>query len=175
MREREGASRAGRVGNACSKEASLATRRHRFERRSERAGARSPPAIGVPAWLWWRRPSWPCWRWESFRFSTPLPQLSNAETCSTRTGRVRGAGNYAAALMDSRVLGSMFNTILAGGRGHHGAVRAGLGLALVVINELRGKRFIIPLLMLPVMMVPVVVALGWRLLWIASSGQLMLF
>ena len=35
----------------------------------------------------------------------------------------------------------------------------GLGLALVLVDELRGKRFIIPLLMLPVMMVPVVVAL----------------
>jgi multiple sugar transport system permease protein len=48
----------------------------------------------------------------------------------------------------------------------------GLGLALVVVDELRGKRFIIPLLMLPVMMVPVVVALGWRLLWDSQFGPI---
>jgi multiple sugar transport system permease protein len=48
----------------------------------------------------------------------------------------------------------------------------GLGLALVVVDELRGKRFIIPLLMLPVMMVPVVVALGWRLLWDSQYGPI---
>jgi multiple sugar transport system permease protein len=48
----------------------------------------------------------------------------------------------------------------------------GLALALVVIDELRGKRFFIPLLMLPVMMTPVVVALGWRILWDSQYGPI---
>jgi multiple sugar transport system permease protein len=83
-----------------------------------------------------------------------------------------GLGNYAAALADERVLGSMFNTIVLVVGGVTMQFVLGLGLALVVIDELRGKRFIIPLLMLPVMMVPVVVALGWRILWDSQFGAI---
>ncbi len=46
----------------------------------------------------------------------------------------------------------------------------GLGLALVLVDELRGKRFILPILVLPVMMIPVVVALIWRMLWDNQYG-----
>ena len=46
----------------------------------------------------------------------------------------------------------------------------GLALALLLIGELPGKRFVIPLLMLPVMMVPIVVALTWRMLWENQYG-----
>lgn len=81
-----------------------------------------------------------------------------------------GLANYAAALVDDRVHGAMFNTILLVVLGITIQFALGLGLALVVSDELRGKRFFIPLLMLPVMMVPVVVALGWRLLWDSQYG-----
>jgi multiple sugar transport system permease protein len=83
-----------------------------------------------------------------------------------------GLANYAAALVDQRVLGSMFNTILLVVVGITLQFVIGLGLALVVVDELRGKRFFIPLLMLPVMMVPVVVALGWRILWDSQFGAI---
>jgi multiple sugar transport system permease protein len=83
-----------------------------------------------------------------------------------------GLGNYAAALVDARVLSAMTNTLLLVVVGIAIQFALGLGLALVVVNELRGKRFIIPLLMLPVMMVPVVVALGWRLLWDSQYGPI---
>jgi multiple sugar transport system permease protein len=86
--------------------------------------------------------------------------------------RFVGLENYAAALMDSRVHVSMANTILLVVVGIAVQFVLGLGLALVVVDELRGKRFIIPLLMLPVMMVPVVVALGWRLLWDSQFGPI---
>jgi multiple sugar transport system permease protein len=83
-----------------------------------------------------------------------------------------GLANYAAALTDARVLGAMSNTILLVVAGIAIQFVVGLGLALVVVDELRGKRFIIPLLMLPVMMTPVVVALGWRILWDSQYGAI---
>jgi multiple sugar transport system permease protein len=83
-----------------------------------------------------------------------------------------GLANYAAALVDPRVLSAMTNTLLLVIVGIAIQFVLGLGLALVVVDELRGKRFIIPLLMLPVMMVPVVVALGWRLLWDSQYGPI---
>jgi multiple sugar transport system permease protein len=83
-----------------------------------------------------------------------------------------GLANYAAALVDPRVLSAMTNTLLLVVVGIAIQFVLGLGLALVVVDELRGKRFIIPLLMLPVMMVPVVVALGWRLLWDSQYGPI---
>ncbi len=86
--------------------------------------------------------------------------------------RFVGLGNYAAALLDPRVHGAMFNTVLLVVLGIALQFVIGLGLALVVIDELRGKRIFIPLLMLPVMMTPVVVALGWRLLWDSQYGPI---
>ncbi|MCA9863549.1 MAG: sugar ABC transporter permease [Thermomicrobiales bacterium] len=81
-----------------------------------------------------------------------------------------GLANYAAGLLDSRVHTAMFNTILLVVVGIALQFLFGLGLALVVVDELRGRRFFIPLLMLPVMMTPVVAALGWRLLWDSQYG-----
>jgi multiple sugar transport system permease protein len=86
--------------------------------------------------------------------------------------RFVGLANYAAALVDPRVHVSMINTILLVVLGIALQFIIGLGLALVVVDELRGKRFIIPLLMLPVMMTPVVVALGWRILWDSQYGPI---
>jgi multiple sugar transport system permease protein len=81
-----------------------------------------------------------------------------------------GLANYAAGLIDPRVHTAMFNTILLVVVGIALQFLIGLGLALVVVDELRGRRFFIPLLMLPVMMTPVVAALGWRILWDSQFG-----
>jgi multiple sugar transport system permease protein len=83
-----------------------------------------------------------------------------------------GLKNYAAALADPRVHGAMVNTLLLVVGGILLQLIIGLALALIVIDELRGKRFFIPLLMLPVMMTPVVVALGWRILWDSQYGAI---
>ncbi|MBA2520111.1 MAG: sugar ABC transporter permease [Chloroflexia bacterium] len=83
-----------------------------------------------------------------------------------------GLANYGQALMDDRLWAALGNTLLIMVVGVGLEFVLGLGLALVLIDELRGKRFIIPLLMLPVLMVPVVVALTWRLLWDQQYGPI---
>ncbi|MBA3415376.1 MAG: sugar ABC transporter permease [Chloroflexia bacterium] len=83
-----------------------------------------------------------------------------------------GLANYGAALTDSRLWAAMGNTLVITVVGVAVQFVLGLGLALTLIDELRGKRFVIPLLMLPVMMVPVVVALTWRLLWDQQYGPI---
>jgi multiple sugar transport system permease protein len=86
-----------------------------------------------------------------------------------------GLANYAEALTDERAWAALGNTLLLSVGGVALELLLGLGLALVLIEELRGKRFIIPLLMLPVMTVPVVVALSWRLLWESQYGPINYF
>lgn len=83
-----------------------------------------------------------------------------------------GLGNFRTALADDRVWNSLLNTgvLVVGGIALEFLL--GLGLALLIVDELRGKRFIIPLLMLPVMMVPVIVALTWRMLWDNQYGAI---
>jgi multiple sugar transport system permease protein len=48
----------------------------------------------------------------------------------------------------------------------------GLGLALLLVKPIRGRRFFMPVLMLPVMMVPVVVGFTWRMLWDPLYGPI---
>jgi len=81
-----------------------------------------------------------------------------------------GWENYRQALVDGRVWGALANTGILVGAGVALQFTLGLGLALLLVGELRGKRLVIPLLMLPVMMVPVVVALTWRMLWDNQYG-----
>jgi multiple sugar transport system permease protein len=83
-----------------------------------------------------------------------------------------GAGNYSAALSDARIYGALKNTAIIVFAGVALEFLLGLGLALVLVDELRGKRIIIPLLMLPVMMVPIVVAFTWRMLWDTQYGAI---
>jgi multiple sugar transport system permease protein len=86
-----------------------------------------------------------------------------------------GFANYAEALTDERAWAALRNTLVLSVGGVTLEFLLGLGLALVLIDELRGKRFIIPLLMLPVMMVPVIVGLAWRLLWESQNGPINYF
>ena len=83
-----------------------------------------------------------------------------------------GLDNYAQALADARIWGALQNTLIVVLVGVALQFVLGLGLALVMVDELRGKRFVLPLLMLPVMMVPVVVAFTWRLLWDTRYGAI---
>ncbi|MER3486361.1 MAG: sugar ABC transporter permease [Chloroflexota bacterium] len=83
-----------------------------------------------------------------------------------------GFANYAKAFRDDRVWNALQNTIGLTALSIAIEFVLGLGLALVLIDELRGKRFIIPILVLPVMMVPVIVALIWRMLWDNQYGAI---
>jgi multiple sugar transport system permease protein len=83
-----------------------------------------------------------------------------------------GFANYTKALQDDRVWAALQNTLLLAVGGIAIEFLLGLGLALVLVDELRGKRFILPVLMLPVMMIPVIVALIWRMLWDNQYGAI---
>ena len=83
-----------------------------------------------------------------------------------------GLQNYRDALLDPRVWGA-FRTP---GSSSSCAVALefllGLGLALALRRRLHGKRFAMPILMLPVMVVPIVVGLTWRMLWDNQYGAI---
>jgi multiple sugar transport system permease protein len=83
-----------------------------------------------------------------------------------------GLANYREALVDPRVWGALANTglIVLAAVGLEFVL--GFALALLLVGDLRGKRFVLPLLMLPVMMVPIVVALTWRMLWDNQFGAI---
>lgn len=83
-----------------------------------------------------------------------------------------GLANYREALADGRVWGSLENTALIVVAAVSIELVLGFGLALLLVGEFRGKRVILPLLMLPVMMVPVVVGLTWRMLWDNQYGAI---
>lgn len=80
--------------------------------------------------------------------------------------------NYTTALQDNRLweaLGHTFFIILV-------AVTLelllGLLLAQVLLDPLPGRRFIVPLLILPVVMAPLIVGYIWRMLWDTQFGPI---
>jgi multiple sugar transport system permease protein len=83
-----------------------------------------------------------------------------------------GFENYRAALSDSRVWGTLQNTgiIVVAATGLEFLL--GLGLALLFSGDFKGKRLAMPVLMLPVMVVPIVVGLTWRMLWDNQYGAI---
>ena len=83
-----------------------------------------------------------------------------------------GVDNFRDALTDERAWGALQNTFVIVGAAVALEFLLGLGLALLLVGNLRGKRFVIPLLMLPVTMVPIVVALTWRMLWDNQFGAI---
>jgi multiple sugar transport system permease protein len=83
-----------------------------------------------------------------------------------------GLANYAQAIADPRVWAALGNTLLIVVVAVALELLLGLGLALLLVDELPGKGVIVPLLMLPVMMVPIVVAFTWRMLWDTQYGAI---
>lgn len=83
-----------------------------------------------------------------------------------------GLTNYRDALLDPRVAMALQNTgiIVAAAVGLEFLL--GLGLALLFVGDFAGKRVAMPLLMLPVMVVPIVVGLTWRMLWDNQYGAI---
>src|SRR5215216_535896 len=83
-----------------------------------------------------------------------------------------GLQNYRDALLDPRVLGAFQNTGIIVVCAVAIEFLLGLGLALIFVGDFTGKRFAMPLLMLPVMVVPIVVGLTWRMLWDNQYGAI---
>ena len=83
-----------------------------------------------------------------------------------------GLQNYRDALADPRVWGALQNTGIIVVAAVALEFLLGLGLALLFVGDFKGKRFAMPLLMLPVMVVPIVVGLTWRMLWDNQYGAI---
>jgi multiple sugar transport system permease protein len=78
--------------------------------------------------------------------------------------------NFSAALRDDRMWASLRTTGLIVVVGIAAEFVIGLGLALMLVDSPWLKRFIMPIVILPVMMVPVVVGLAWRMMWDNQYG-----
>jgi multiple sugar transport system permease protein len=84
-----------------------------------------------------------------------------------------GLENYASVLRDPRFLGSLRTTAIIAGAAIVIEFVLGLALAVVLSGRLiRGKRFIVPLLILPLMVPPVVAGFSWKLLWQPRFGPI---
>ena len=129
-------------------------------------------AASTPGGSWPRRPSWPSWPWASFRCSTRSCARLSAARLAEPERPVSLGWRTTPPLWWTRACGARCSTRSCWSSWDRVQFVLGLGLALVVVDELRGKRFIIPLLMLPVMMVPVVVALGMALSGTVSSAPI---
>jgi multiple sugar transport system permease protein len=78
--------------------------------------------------------------------------------------------NFADALGDDRLWAALQNTVIIALSGIALEFLIGLGLALLLVDSVNLKRFVMPVFILPVMMVPVVVGLTWRMLWDNQYG-----
>jgi multiple sugar transport system permease protein len=84
-----------------------------------------------------------------------------------------GLDNYATVLRDPRFLSSLRTTVIIGGSAIFLEFVLGLALAVTLAgNLLRGKRLIVPLLILPLMVPPVVAGFTWKLLWQPRFGPI---
>jgi multiple sugar transport system permease protein len=83
-----------------------------------------------------------------------------------------GLQNYRDALLDARVWGALQNTGIIVVCAVALEFLMGLGLALLFSGDFAGKKVAMPLLMLPVMLVPIVVGLTWRMLWDNQYGAI---
>jgi multiple sugar transport system permease protein len=83
-----------------------------------------------------------------------------------------GLQNFRDALADDRVWGALETTLLIVVVGIALEFVIGLGLALLLVDAVRLRRFVLPFFLLPVMMVPIVVGLTWRMLWDNQYGAI---
>jgi multiple sugar transport system permease protein len=90
-----------------------------------------------------------------------------------RAGRAFvGLANYAGALQDRRMWEALAHTLVIMAVAVTAELVLGLGLAEVLAGSLPGKRVVIPLLILPVIMSPIVAGYGWRMLWDTQYGPI---
>lgn len=78
--------------------------------------------------------------------------------------------NFSAALRDNRLRAALGNTVVIVLVGVALEFFLGLALALMLVDSVKLKRLVLPIFILPVMMVPVVVGLAWRMLWDNQYG-----
>jgi multiple sugar transport system permease protein len=80
--------------------------------------------------------------------------------------------NYSDALTDDRLWEALGHTLILIVVAVLAELILGLILAQTLNGPLPGKRFIIPLLLLPVVMAPLIVGYTWRMLWDTQYGPI---
>jgi len=83
-----------------------------------------------------------------------------------------GLENFQAAIRDDRLWSALKNTWVIVIAGIAFEFLLGLILALMLVDSPRLKRVVVPIFILPVMMVPIVVGLTWRMLWDNQYGAI---
>jgi multiple sugar transport system permease protein len=83
-----------------------------------------------------------------------------------------GFENFRALLQDERYWGSMRRTALFLLGSVPAELLIGLGLALLLANELRGKKMVRSVLLMPMMIMPVVIAMIWKMMYDVNFGLL---
>lgn len=87
-----------------------------------------------------------------------------------------GLGNYLSILTeDGRFWKTLTNTFLMVGLAVGAEFILGLGLALILTQRIPGRKIFSVVLLIPMMIVPVVVGMVWRLLYHAGYGPLNYF
>jgi multiple sugar transport system permease protein len=86
-----------------------------------------------------------------------------------------GLDNFSEALRDDRLWAALQNTVLLVVVGVALEFVLGFGLALLLVDSVHLRRFVLPIFILPVMMVPVVVGLTWKMLWDNQYGAVNYF
>lgn len=80
--------------------------------------------------------------------------------------------NYVNLMSDSRFWNAMLNTGIIAGASVSIEFALGLALALVFLGKIKGKRVLVPVLVLPMMMVPIMVGQIWRLMYLTVYGPI---
>jgi multiple sugar transport system permease protein len=83
-----------------------------------------------------------------------------------------GLDNYFANLRDPIFQFSIVRTVLLVGALVVVELVLGMILALAALRPFRGRRILVPILLLPLFMSPIVVAQTWRLLWDRGTGPI---
>lgn len=83
-----------------------------------------------------------------------------------------GLKNYVDILLDARMWNALKNTVVFMFFGVTIELALGLALAQTLVGHLPGKRFILPLLILPAVAAPIVVGFTWRILYDATYGPI---
>ncbi|PLJ78538.1 carbohydrate ABC transporter permease [Infirmifilum sp. SLHALR2] len=86
--------------------------------------------------------------------------------------RFTGLGEYASLLRDDVFVVSVKNTVLFSLMATFAQTLLGLGIAVLVNQKIRGKRYLVPLIVLPNMFSVVVVSSMWKLMMDYDTGLL---
>lgn len=90
----------------------------------------------------------------------------------TAVSQFIGLKNYADVMRDGRFWNALGNTLLLMSVSVALELSLGLVLALVLVDHLPGKRFIVPVLIMPVVVAPLIVGYSWRMLWDTQYGPI---